>query len=286
MTSVAIIGGYGGMGKLFARILKRSGLWVVIAGPRPEKGNAVARELKVLFEEDNKKAASAADIVIITVPIDKTADVINQIAPAMKPGSLLMDLTSVKKMPCEIMEKAASENVEVVGCHPVFGPTVTDFKGQNIVMCKVRGEKWFTFMKKTFEREGAGVTVCTPEEHDKAMGVVQGMTHFMLISAGITMKDLDFDMTSSKNFSSPVYGLIIDLIGRILGQDPKLYGEIQLNNSQTARAREAYLKAAERLDGIIKRGDEGAFVKEMEAAARHFGDTEGAMQRTNKLLKK
>jgi len=286
MVSVAIIGGYGGMGRLFAKILKRNGFDVTIAGPRPEKGFDTAKELGVTFEADNKKVASRADLVIITVPIIKTAEVIRQVVPVMKRGAAVMDLTSVKKEPCEAMEKTALAGVEIIGCHPVFGPTVSDFKGQNIVLCKVRGSKSFSLMKAIFEKEGAHVTVCTPEEHDAAMGVVQGMTHFMLISAGMAMEDLKFDLQKSREFSSPIYNLILDIIGRILAQDPKLYAEIQLGNKKTKAVRGAYLNAAKRLEGIINSGNEEAFIKEMAAAAKHFGDTSGAMERTNKLLKK
>jgi len=70
-------------------------------------------------------------------------------------------------------------------------------------------------------------------DHDKAMSVIQGMTHFMLISGGMTMRDLGFKLQETKNLSSPVYQLVLDLVGRILGQDPRLYGEIQLNNPET-----------------------------------------------------
>ena len=117
------------------------------------------------------------------------------------------------------------------------------------------------------------------------MGVIQGMTHFMLISAGMAMRDLDFDLQKAKDLSSPVYSLVMDMVGRILGQDPRLYGEIQLNNPTTKAAREAYLRAAERLDSLIKGGDEAGFIREMASAAEHFGDTKGALERTQKLLK-
>jgi prephenate dehydrogenase len=286
MVSVAIIGGYGSMGRLFARILKKRGLDVVIAGPRPEKGIPTAKELGVAFDTDNKKVTKNSDIVIITVPIMKTEDVIREVAPVVKPGSLLMDLTSVKEGPCALMDKLAPKGAEVLGCHPVFGPAITEFSGQNIVLCPVRGEKWFNFMKKLFEAEGARTTVCSPKEHDKAMGVVQGMTHFMLISAGMAMRNMSFDLDDSKKFSSPVYSLIMDLIGRILGQDPKLYAEIQMNNKETARVRDVFMRSAKELDRIIEDGDEEAFVLAMTKAAAHFGDTSGAMERTSRLLKK
>jgi len=286
MTSVSIIGGYGGMGRLFAKTLKGGGFKVTIAGPRPERGQEAAKELGVAFEGDNLVAVKDADIVIITVPITKTIAVIQEVVPHMKKGALLMDLTSVKKAPCEAMMKAAPAGVEVVGCHPVFGPMVDDFKGQNFVFCPLRAGKAFLSFKEFVKREGARITECQPEEHDQAMGVVQGMTHFMLISAGVAMRNLDFDVEKSKAFSSPVYQLAMDLIGRILAQDPKLYAEIQIHNPETARAREAFLKAAQKLENTVSSGYEAAFVEEMTAAARHFGDTKGALERTNKLLKK
>ncbi len=273
------------MGQLFAQVLKRNGFEVKIAGPRPEKGKKAAADLGVTYEQDNKKAAEGADIVIITVPIRKTIDVIKEVAPAMKKGSMLMDLTSVKEEPCRVMEKAAAEDVEVLGCHPVFGPMVEGFRGQNFVLCPVRAGKMTERLKKLLADEGALVKICSPEEHDKAMGLVQGMTHFMLISAGMTARDLGLNLQDTRDFSSPVYQLAIDLIGRILGQDPRLYAEIQLKNPETKRVREAYLRAAERLDGIVRKGDEDAFVREMTKAAENFGDTKAALERTQRLLK-
>jgi len=274
------------MGRIFARILKKRGAEVVIAGPRPEKGRKAAKELGVLFENDNKKAAKSADIVIITVPIAKTLDVIREVAPVAKKGSLLMDLTSVKKAPCEAMDKAALKGVEILGCHPVFGPTITSFKGQNFVLCPIREGKMSSWMKSLLKKEGARITICSPEEHDSSMGIVQGLTHFMLISAGMAMRDLKFDLQKSRKFSSPVYDLILDVVGRILAQDPKLYAEIQLNNPETKKARDAYMRAVKRLEGIISARNEEAFIDEMTKAAEHFGDTKGSLERTNKLLKK
>jgi len=286
MTSVAIIGGYGGMGRLFARVLKRNGFKITIAGPRLEKGRVVAKDLGVAFENDNVKAAKDADIVIITVPITKTLSVIKEVAPVMKNGSLLMDLTSVKEAPCEAMLKAAPAGVEVVGCHPVFGPMTPSFDNQNFVLCPLRVSSRFKGFKKVIRKNGARITECSPKEHDEAMGVVQGMTHFMLISAGAAMRDMGVDLKNSRRVSSPVYDLVLDLVGRLLGQDPRLYAEIQLENKETKKARKAFLEAAKRIDRIVAKGNEEAFAREMATAAEHYGDVTGALERTQRILKK
>lgn len=283
MTKVGIIGGYGGMGSLFAEMLKRNGFEVAIAGPRENKGRDAAKRLAVSYERDNKILAAESDIIIISVPIKKTYDVIAEIIPHLRPGSLVMDLTSVKKGPCDAMS-AAPDDVEVVGCHPVFGPMVGSFEGQNFVFCPIRQGPRFKEFIATIKKEGAKITVCTPEEHDSAMAVVQGMTHFMLISAGLAMKELDFSSDDAKKFSSPVYRLATDLVGRVLGQDPGLYAQIQLNNPHAKLAREEYLAAAGKLDKMIRDGDGNGFIRAMQDSAKHFGDTKGAIARTQKIL--
>lgn len=283
---IAIIGGYGGMGRLFSRIFRNDGFEVVITGPRAEKGEAAAKELCVVFQSDNKKAAASADVVIITVQIRRTLDVIKEVAPVVKPGALLTDLTSVKKDPCEAMVKFSKPGVEIIGMHPVFGPMMGDFKGQNFILCKIRGDEWFSWLKEYLEKKGARITVATPEEHDEVMGVVQGMTHFMLFSAGKTLKDLNFDLSNSKKFASPVYQLILDLVGRILAQDPAMYCEIQLNNKGTSKVRKTFIESCQRINSLLETGNEEGFVQEIKKAAEHFKDTEGAMKRTTELLKK
>ncbi len=285
MVKVAIIGGYGAMGRLFAKVLKKHGAEVVITGPREERGKRAGREMGVRYEKDNKKAASEADVVIVSVPIRKSVEVIREVAPAVKAGSMIMDLTSVKTLPCRAMERETDGGVEVLGCHPVFGPSVESLKGQNFVLCPIRGKKWQRWFEDIIRREGGRITIASPEEHDRVMGVVQGMTHFMLISAGVCMREMNLRLEESRKFASPVYQLIIDLIGRILEQDPNLYSEIQIYNIEAKKAREKYMEIARELEVLLSRGDKRGFIGEMVSAAKHFGDTKGAFERTQRILK-
>src|SRR5674536_257214 len=77
----AIVGGYGEMGRWFERFL-------------------VEREIDVALVGRSSKAHYADyDLVVIDVPVDVTCDVIAEVAPQMKPGAVLFDITSVKKDP-------------------------------------------------------------------------------------------------------------------------------------------------------------------------------------------
>ena len=73
---------------------------------------------------------SESDIVIVSVPINVTEETIAEIAPKMKAGSLLMDFTSIKVKPVEAMRKFAPSDVEILGTHPMFGPTIPLSEGR------------------------------------------------------------------------------------------------------------------------------------------------------------
>ncbi|VVB54313.1 Ketol-acid reductoisomerase [uncultured archaeon] len=281
---VAIIGGYGGMGRLFAQLLKEEGWEVTITGPTKEKGKATAKELGVEYTHDNVKAAKEAEAVIITVPIATTYDGIKEVAPHIKHGGLIMDLTSVKTEPCRIMDEFAANGVEILGSHPVFGPRVRGFEGQPVVLTPIRGKKGAHRITTILHKKRARVITTTPDEHDRVMAVVQGLTHFAYISVGKTLCDLQFNVKESREYASPVYDLMLDMIGRIIGQDPHLYAEIQLYNPYTGLVHETFMSAAESLSNGLESRDEDGFVSAMVKAARHFGDVDEAMGRSDKAI--
>jgi prephenate dehydrogenase len=281
---VVIVGGYGGMGRIFARLFKAEGCHVLITGPTERKGLDASRELGVEYVRDNVSAVKDADIVIVTVPIAVTDATIMEVAPHMRGGALLMDLTSVKERPCKLMAEHAKADVEVMGTHPIFGPRVGSIDGQVFVLTPVRGKRWAPWLRELLLRHNARVVESTPQEHDEVMAVVQGLTHFAYISVGATFKDMNFDVKRSRQFASPIYELMLDMIGRIIGQDPHLYAEIQMQNPKVIAVHDAYLKAASELSRTIREGRESDFVGMMTAAARHFGDTERSMGRSDKAI--
>jgi prephenate dehydrogenase len=260
----AIIGGYGEMGRWFERFLG-------------------AREIDVTLVGRSSNAHYADyDVVVVAVPVDVTCDVIAQVAPQMKPGAVLFDITSVKTNPVKQMLISAPAGVELVSVHPLFGPSMPDMEGQTVIVTPVRGERGRKFLIDLFEKAGAHVEELSAEEHDHIMSVIQGLTHFGYIATGATLEALRFDIKRSRRFMSPVYEIFIDFIGRILGQNPALYASIQMNADRSVR--EAFLTQCAALNDIINANDSAAFIATMKRAAKHFGDAEPALKRSNKLI--
>jgi prephenate dehydrogenase len=103
----------------------------------------IAKELDVRFLNTDvlnegmiKEEIVDTDVLLISVPIDITERVIERVGPEMCEGSLLMDITSVKRMPVETMERCTNVGVEILGTHPLFGPSTKSCKVKQSYSCR------------------------------------------------------------------------------------------------------------------------------------------------------
>jgi len=290
---VTIIGGAGGMGKWFAVFFKENGVEVRIVD-KSDKTEQIAKEMNVKFlntdilkvtegEVKSKEDIADTDVLLVSVPIDITGRVIERVGPKMHKGSLLMDITSVKKAPVEMMDRFTNEDVEILGTHPLFGPSTKSMQGQTIIFVPLKKGHLYEGIYEMFKSNGARIEISTAEEHDEMMSVIQGLTHFILFSFGITLKNLDFNLEKSRKFMSPMYEILMDFVGRLLHQDPHLSAMIQ-TNFEMGKIHEEFLAVANRLYELISEGKVDEFMDMIKEAKRHFGDTERAMVDSDRVI--
>lgn len=257
---------------------------VIITGRDEITGNKVSKKLGVDYTSSNEDAVSSADIVILSVPINAVSKVIPQISPFLRKGTLLMDVTSVKEKPAEIMQKYAPEGVEIIPSHPLFGPRIRSLDGQVVVLTPPDDSKWFKKVYEFLENEKARVIVTSPQNHDKMMSVVQGLTHFAYIGVASTIERLNIDVKESRKFASPVYGLMVDMIARIVAQNPYLYYSIQTENRYIEETHKTFISVYRELSDMILNEDQDGFVHLMGSAAKHLDDLEAALGRSDKAI--
>ncbi|MCF7861594.1 prephenate dehydrogenase/arogenate dehydrogenase family protein [Candidatus Woesearchaeota archaeon] len=279
--TVGIVGGAGKMGQCFRKFFERQGHEVIISDKSSEQDKF--KDHTVRFIHSNVELANICDIIVISVPMDVTMDVIREVAPHVRKESLLMDLTSLKSNEVNVMLE--SSQCEVIGAHPVFGPTVSNFRKQVMVLCPGRGEKWMPIIRDMVESEGALVKVVTPDEHDYFMSVVQGLTHFSSISLCNALSNLNIDIEDSMKLSSPIYRLRMGTLGRILFQDPELYADIELRNPKIKEIIREYKKSVDKLAGIIEDNDRQGFIDFFKEAASGLGDyPKHAQEESDKII--
>ncbi|ADZ10282.1 Prephenate dehydrogenase [Methanobacterium lacus] len=284
MVKIAVIGGTRGLGRWIAKFLAEKGFDVLITGRNVTDGELVSKKIGTGYTNNNSLAAETSDVVIISVPIHATPNIIKELAPLMKPGSLLMDVTSVKEESSHLMEQYAAEGVEVVPSHPMFGPRIRSLDGQVVVLTPSVDGSWYTKVYKFLEHENTRIIVTTPEIHDRMMSIVQGLTHFAYVSIAATIDRLDIDIKESRKFASPIYNLMLDTIARITAQNPYLVYSIQTSNKYIKDAHETFNETFNELKNMIADGDEEGFVHAMSNAAKHIDDLESALGRSDKAI--
>ena len=254
--TVAVIGGNGLMGRC-------------IAGLFADLGHAV-----MIADLDTKlapqAAASIADVVLISVPIDTTVEVIRQLGPKVRPEALLMDVTSVKTAPVQAM--LDSSTASVVGTHPLFGPSVHSVQGQRIVVTPGRGDEWHRWLVDMLQARGLVIKESTPQNHDRAMAVVQVLTHFATEVMGKALADIGVPLRETLDFTSPVYLMELLMTARHFAQSPQLYASIQMSNPLTAEVTDTFVRAATEHARVLAKGNHAAVEAMFEQVRAYFGD--------------
>ncbi|HMA05167.1 MAG TPA: prephenate dehydrogenase/arogenate dehydrogenase family protein [Methanomicrobiales archaeon] len=240
-----IIGGTGRMGRLFAPILERHGLEVRVSG----RTTALS----------NRRLAEESDLVMVSVPIRSTVEVIQEIAPLLTEEQLLCDLTSLKVEPVKAM---LSSRAQVLGMHPLFGPTVSSLRSQTVILTPARcGTPLASRIPEILRAEGANLLVMDPEDHDRLMAVIQGLTHFGNLCMAEAIRRTGTDLAAALGATSPVYRIQMDLVGRLLSQDPALYGDMLQLNPHVPSVLASFEAAAADLRARVEGGELPAFVE-------------------------
>jgi len=270
-TKILIIGGAGQMGCFFASLFQKSGY-----------------EVRILTGQDWGKAKNLCkdiDLALISVPIEKTNAVIEQISPFLEPGTILADLTSIKAGPMEKMLK--SHPGPVTGLHPIFGPTSGSLDKQIIVVTPGRNPDHCQWLVEQLTLWGAVIVESSAREHDEIMEVVQALRHFATFSFGQFLYENHAHLERTLEFSSPIYRLELGMVGRLFAQDASLYSEIIFATRERRRLLKNYISSLNNHLEMLEKNDKALFNKKFNQIAKWFGPfSEQAMRESTFLINK
>ena len=254
---IGIVGGTGGIGSWFVKFFENQGLNVSYAGRKTPLAPA--------------DMAKKSDVVIVSVPISVTDRVIREIGPLVPEDGLLMDLTSIKKGPVETMLKFTRS--EVAGVHPLFGPDEKKIKGLRIALCPGRGEKWLKWLNGILVKSGFTVICMEPEEHDRMMGLIQGVNHFSTFALALCISRSGFKVEDIIKCSTETFKRRLDRIVSIFEQPVTLFESLLMENAAATEFMVQYHEACKELIRITEVKDKEAFGRIALTLKDFFKDT-------------
>ncbi len=266
---------------------------ILIVGGGGKMGQRLGPELAarghtidVLEQDDGRDRAAAvreAQIVMIAVPMSAAISVIEEIAPHVAADALLCDINSLKQSVCEAM--AAGCKGEVLGLHPMFGPTVHSLRRQKVVVCPVKTGPLTEWLRLELGRMGFELIETDPVTHDRMMAVVQVLVHYSTLVMGEALRSTGVSIEESLRFTSPIYRLELAFVGRLFTQSADLYAEIEMSNPHGDEFRHCFFEAAGIFNRAIRTGNHEDFRKLFDGVSEYFrGFADEAMQLSDFII--
>jgi prephenate dehydrogenase len=191
--------------------------------------------------------AAACDLVILAMPVPQLGPAIAAIKPHLRPGAVVIDVCSVKVLPAQIMLAELPDHVEIVGTHPMFGPQSArgGIRGLKIVICPIRGRRarpLAAYLRNAF---GLDAIIATPEEHDRAAAMVQGLTH-LIAKVLVEMEPLPRHMTTAS------FDLLMQAVDMVRYDAPEVFYAIERMNPFVPDVRRRFFALAADLAESLK----------------------------------
>lgn len=269
IQKIVVVGGRGKLGGLFAHYFRNSGYPVSILD-KDDWDNA----------ED---ILANANLVLVSVPIAHTLEIIEKLQPYLQEEMILADLTSVKAQPLAKMLEVHSG--AVVGLHPMFGSDIASFAKQVIAYCHGREANRYQWLLDQIQIWGAKLELIDAKEHDHSMTYIQALRHFSTFAYGLHLSQQPVKLAQLLALSSPIYRLELAMIGRLFAQDAGLYADIIADKPENLDVIKSLQQSYTEALSFFENSDKAGFIETFEKVHQWFGDySEQFLKESRNLL--
>lgn len=235
VTSIGIIG-FGAFGRLMAHHLQPHFRLRVFDPDQPARFDDAGKGLAPADIAE----VGACDLVILAVPVGAVPSALAGLAPHLRAGAIVLDVGSVKIGPSLAMQAGLPDHVEIVGTHPLFGPQSArhGITGLKIAICPIRGRsagRIAAFLRRVL---GLDVIMTTPDDHDREVALVQGLTH-LIAKILVQMEPLPRRMTTAS------FDLLMQATEMVRYDSPGVFLAIERANPHARAVRERFFALAE-----------------------------------------
>jgi prephenate dehydrogenase len=187
-------------------------------------------------------------IIILAVPISQIERTTLEISTYLQPGTLIIDVCSVKKIPLEILAKNLPQEIEILGSHPLFGPdsAANSLDGHRIVLCPVRvNQERLEKIRQFLQELRLQIIDMTPDEHDYLMAWTLALTHFL--GRGLSNLPLPNHQITTMDYQN-----LLQLMKKVNRDTRELFEDMHCYNPYTAEMRDQLIRTLADLNEEFK----------------------------------
>lgn len=289
MKPVLAIVGLGLIGGSLARALRAAGAVAAIHGFDTDVAqckDALALHVIDHAAETAAEAVKTADVVILAVPVLRTAEALAAILPALKPGAVVSDVGSTKQSVLADVKKVCGGSLPgwFVAAHPIAGTERSGvaasfaelFKGKRLILTPHANQDAgaLATMRGLWQAAGARVVEMDAARHDAIFAATSHLPHVLAYA----FVELLAQREGSEELFSNAGGGFRDFT-RIASSSPDMWHDIvRANAPEVLSLLDAQIGQLQGLRGLIENQHWGEvralFERARNAREKHLANIE------------
>jgi len=270
--------GCGLMGASFALALQKHGLVDKVKGFSPsQRTRDRALQLGVIQQAATsaEQAVQGCDIVLLAVPVSRTAECLQAMAPFLSPDCLLMDVGSTKT---DVVAAAAAHLGERLPCfvpaHPIAGKAQAGvdhaeaelYQDRRAILTPLAqtGAVQLENAKQVWAAIGSHVSLMNPQDHDATFAAVSHVPHLLAFAAVNALSAQDQGAVFLK-----MAGPGFRDFSRIAASDPDVWRDIlSANQAEVLKQTSLFRAALDDFEKAIQINDSQALRRLIDEASQ------------------
>jgi len=261
---------------MYAQLLHKGGWKKIYVCDQPTKYEA----LKAKYEDnpsitvlvDGHQVSRIADFIMYSVEAEFIDRVVAMYGPSTKVGAIVSGQTSVKAPEKAAFEKYLPQDVHIVSCHSLHGPTVSPL-GQPLVLIKHRAPEWALRLVENILRPlKSRYVYLSYEDHDIVTANTQAVTHAAFLSMGTAWSNEKEYPWETGHAVGGIETVKVNIMLRIYSNKWHVYAGLAILNPSARIQIDQYARSTTEIYKLMIGGDdEGMRRRIYEARDKVFG---------------
>ena len=268
----AVIIGLGLIGGSFALELKKRLQYTIVGIDKNPQHLQEALALGIISEAIDYPQIADADLVLVAVPVNRIAQVVNEVLDHVGENTLVMDVGSVKESICKEVAQHPRRS-QFVAAHPMAGTEYSGpqaalydlFDGKVMALCEVEKSNW-KLLDRALDISKAlnmRVKMMSPTDHDLHTAYVSHLSHVSSFMLGKTVLEIEKDEAQIFDLASTGFASTV----RLAKSHPQMWTPIFLENkTNVLKALTEYIKNLENFKHLLETDQADAITQNIKEA--------------------